>query len=247
MPECLGGALGDWHCQQRLSALEEVLERGQAVYVPRSLAGFPGGTAAPDLADLLFNAARHGHATARDKLLVALLLGTGLWAVDIAALRVGDVIGANDVVDEVQVDRLKSGKPFFLTNPVVRGAIAEYVKQRGGDNNLLAAADKVGRANYLVGDLNAEGLPHRSRLIADTLGRVTARIGLPRSGLIRVAQQRLARRLLEAGAGVDLLLFVTRGRPLKCGSQILDLVGEPQAAVEALLRSGVRSALTHVL
>lgn len=89
----------------------------------------------------------------------------------------------------------------------------------------------------------------RAWTTGETLGRAAARTELARSGVMRFAQQLLAGRILEVGAGVDVALHVTRRRRLKAEVRVVirGLAGLPRASVEATMRSGAVAAMARVL
>lgn len=77
----------------------------------------------------------------RNTLLVLLSFGTGMRAVEMAALRVCDVLKDNgSIIEEITLRRTKGNKPrpIFITDPRLTRALMDYIDERRDKQSKLA-------------------------------------------------------------------------------------------------------------
>ncbi len=76
----------------------------------------------------------------RNTLLVLLSFGTGMRALEIASLKVKDVMtSCGKIIEEVTLRRTKGNKPrpIFLSDPRLKKAIMDYIKERKANESKL--------------------------------------------------------------------------------------------------------------
>lgn len=234
----------------RVERLAQAIEIGSAVFLPKALWAFPRTGGNLDVAPALLDVARRCDSPERKVLLLSMVLGLGLWPIDIASLCLGDVVGAGgDVADEIRFRRFRTTYRCPLTNDSVRSAIAAHVCASASVPRLDEACRILGGPGALLFPVlgaKATTVQRRAIRLGDEVGRICEGAALPRDGVLRYARQRLSRRLLLSGYGSDVVLYILLGKRPKPNRELRNLAGG-DVDFELAVRTGAAAAMRTVL
>lgn len=80
-------------CERQAAKIEQALSEGGTVYLPQTPAQAIDLECNEDIAEAMLQAVSGGAQADRDLAVLSMVFGAGLWMIDIASLRVGDVLG----------------------------------------------------------------------------------------------------------------------------------------------------------
>ncbi len=250
-------------CAAQVKKVEAALQSGAALFVARTRSGWSEESG--DIAEGMLAAARSVDDRELAVAVISLIFGTGMWWVDLARLTVADVVDERGALrDQVVIERSGRSKTYYLSNERVRSALVEHVqvmsKTRAAPN-LREALSVLGAGRLLFcrparagasretrrrgAEETGKNEADRARDLITHMTRVSVKASLQRSSIMRLAHRRLAARLLEEGAGEEVVMHVLRGKSMKPGAWVRRLLGRGKVTVAA--ETGIKAAMRRVL